>query len=229
MLPVEVRNNRVHVGERFSVSVQRTDRIAELTQPPVSRGQLPVRQVTADLIHKFDPDITVGTSVVVPCDEEEAVWLGFYGENSRLVALKIRQRQIDAVTGSGWDKSLHEPQDYLVTPDQTCWYGVRSSEGRIRQFSRDPIELVVYEPSQPDDPPVRRTSWDQQFYGFDEKLVQPEATSFPLVPDPKGISFWSVEPSGRVSIYFVDPKVWNALTGEVLQPRREGHRGPLLP
>jgi hypothetical protein len=44
MLPVKVQNNRVHVGERFSLSLQRSDRLEELTQPPVSRGQLPVRQ-----------------------------------------------------------------------------------------------------------------------------------------------------------------------------------------
>lgn len=228
MLPVKVQNNRVHVGERFSLSLQRTDRIDKLTQPPVSRGQLPVRQISSDLLREFGIDISDGTSVVVPCDEEEAVWLGFYGENSRLVALKIRQDQIDAVTGGRWDESLHEPQDYLVPPDQTSWYGIRSSDGHIRQFSRDPIEVIVYEPRQPDDPPVRRRSWDQKFYGIEEKPFQAEA-SFPVVPDPKGITFWSVKPSGRVSIYFVDSNTWKSLTGEVLPPQSEGYRGTRLP
>src|SRR5829696_8271820 len=144
MLPVTIQNNRVHVGERFSVSLQRTDRVADLTQPPVSHGQLPVRQLTGDLLRKFSTNIGDGTSVVVGCDEDEAVWLGFSGENSRSVALKIRQGEINAVTGRGWDEFLHEPQDYVVTPDQTSWYGIRSSDGDIRQFSTDSIELVIY-------------------------------------------------------------------------------------
>lgn len=88
----------------------------QLTQPPVSRGQLPVRQLTAQSLHNVSADID-STNVVVPCDEEEAVWLGFCGENSRRVALKIRQGRINAVTGSDWDEFLHEPQDYLITPD----------------------------------------------------------------------------------------------------------------
>jgi hypothetical protein len=229
MLPVKVQNNRVHVGERFSLSLQRSDRVAELTQPPVSRGQLPARQLSADLLRKFDVDSGAETSVVLPCDEDEAVWLGFYGENSRRVALKIRQGRIDAVTGNNWDESLHEPQDYLVTPDQTSWYGLRSSDEHIRQFSRDPIELVVYEPNQPDDPPVRRRSWNQQFYGLGENPVQAEATNFSLVPDPKGITFWSVKPSGRVSIYFVNSNIWKSLTGETPPPRTEGYSRTLLP
>ena len=229
MLPVKVQNNRVHVGERFSLSLQRTDRVGELTQPPVSRGQLPVRQLNPDLLRKFDIDISNDTSVVVPCDEDEAVWLGFSGENSRRVALKIRQGRIDAVNGDDWDEYLHEPQDYLVTPDQTSWYGLRSSDGHIRQFSRDPIELVVYEPNQPDDPPVRRRSWNQQFYGLEENPVQAEATNFPFIPDPQRITFWSVKPSGRVSIYFVDSNIWKSLTGENPPPRLEGYSGTLLP
>jgi hypothetical protein len=229
MLPVKVQNNRVHVGERFSVSLQRSDRVEELTQPPVSRGQLPVRQLHPDLLRKLNIDISDGESVVVPCDEDEAVWMGFCGENSRRVALKIRQGGIDAVIGNDWDESLHEPQDYLVTPDQTSWYGLRSSDGHIRQFSRDPIELVVYEPNQPDDPPVRRRSWNQQFYGLEENPIQAEATKFPLVPDPKTITFWSVKPSGRVAIYFVDSNTWKSLTGEIPPPRAEGYSGTLLP
>ena len=229
MLPVKVESNRVHVGERFSLSLQRSDRVDDLTQPPVSRGQLPVRQLTTDLLRKLDIDGSDDTSVVVPCDEDEAVWLGFCGENSRRVALKIRQGRIDAVIGNDWDESLHEPQDYLVTPDQTSWYGLRSSDGHIRQFSRDPIELVVYEPSQPDDPPVRRRSWNQQFYGLEENSNQAEPTNFSLAPDPKGITFWSVKPSGRLSIYFVDSNSWQSLTGENPPPRMEGYSGTLLP
>jgi hypothetical protein len=229
MLPVKVQNNRVHVGERFSLSLQRSDRVAELAQPPVSRGQLPVRQLQPDLLRKFNIDVSDGESVVVPCDEDEAVWLGFCGENSRRVALKIRQGRIDAVTGNEWDESLHELQDYLVTPDQTSWYGLRSSDGHVRQFSRDPIELVVYEPNQPDDPPVRRRSWNQQFYGLEENPVQAEATNFPFVPDPKTITFWSVKPSGRVTIHFVDSNTWKSLTGEIPPPRAEGYSGTLLP
>jgi hypothetical protein len=216
MLPVHVQNNRVHVGERFSLSLQRTDRVDELTKPPVSRGQLPVR-------------ISDSQSVVVPCDQDEAVWLGFCGENSRRVALKIRQGRVNAVNGSDWDEALHEPQDYFVTPDQTSSYGILARDGHVRQFSRDPIELIVYEPTQPDDPPERRASWNQEFHGLNENSAQAETTNFPLVPDPKGITHWSLKPSGRVTIYFVDPNVWKSLTGETPPPRAEGYRGTLLP
>src|ERR1043165_1926776 len=224
MLPVVVQNNRVHVGDRFSVSLQRTDRVAELTQPPVSRGQLPVRQLSTELLRSFRLDVRAGPIVVGPCDEQEAVWLGFSGENSRRVVLKIGQRQVNAVSGTEWDESLHEPQDYLVTPDQTCWYGIRTSDGRTRQFSRDPIEVVLYEPRQADDRPARKASWAQEFYGLDQNAEQREPTSFPIVPDPKGIEHWSVAPSGRVSIYFVDSELWKALTGDALAPPSESYQ-----
>jgi hypothetical protein len=216
----------VHVGERFSVSFQRTDRLAQatLTDRPVSRGQLPAR-LTSDLLTSFDSNES--TAVVVPCDVTEAVWLGFAGASSRRVALKIRQGDVNAVTGTNWDELLHEPQDYLVPPDQTAWYGVASGDGHGRQFSTDPIELLIFEPETAGDLAPRRANWEAPFYGLGDSRRQTEI--FNIVPDPHGPTFWSSEPAACVTIYFVDSERWKTLTGEAPPNPSEGYRGALLP
>jgi hypothetical protein len=86
VLPVRVQNSRVCIGDRFSVSFQRTPRVDSgvLNILPRSRGQLPVRLVDDEIL--------------VPCDSDEAVWLGFAGETSEPVALRIRVGSTDAVT-----------------------------------------------------------------------------------------------------------------------------------
>ncbi|MET0623742.1 MAG: hypothetical protein ABW250_12230 [Pyrinomonadaceae bacterium] len=157
--------------------------------------------------------------------------MGFSGEDAGRVALKIRQGDVNAVTGGDWDEALHEPQDYLVPPDQLSWYGVASAEGHVRQFSRDHIELVVYEPEQPVAPPARRRSnWDKAFYSVgDESQTRPEEVSFRVVPDPHGLKFWSSEPSGRVKIYFINSETWRLITGEDPPKRASEYGGSLLP
>lgn len=232
MLPVKIQDNRVHVGMRFSVSFQRTDRISQGApmRRPVSLGLLPVR-LASNLPCKLSPGYSNVTCVIVPCDEDEAVWLGFSGENAHSVALKIRQGAVNAITGGDWDESLHHPQDYLMPPGQTSWYGIPSSEGHTRQFSSDPIELVVYEPKQPVGPTIpSRTNWDKAFYSAeDNRHIHPETTNFIVVPDPHGITFWSSEPSGRVSVYFVNSENWRSLTGEDAPKRDSEYGGWLLP
>jgi len=228
-VPTRVENNRVHVGERFSVSFQRTDRVAEgnLRVRPVSRGQLPVRLATT-LSETFDR-LDGTATVVVPCDQREAVWLGFCGENSRRVALKIRQGEVNAVTGRAWGDALQTPQDYLVPPDQTSWYGIASGDGQIRFFSMDTIELLVYEPKEPVDPPTQRSNWNREFLSVDENQLQPGPQIFEVVPDLHGVQFWSNEPTDRVLVCFVDSERWKLLTGETLPSRISGYRGTLLP
>jgi hypothetical protein len=230
MLQVKVLNNRVQMGMRFSASFQRTDRMAQgvLARRPVSHGQLPV-VLAGSLVNSLSTDVSDGANLIVPCEEDEAVWLGFCGENSRRIALKIRQEEVNAVTGNDWNESLQEPQDYLVPPDQASWYGIASGDGHLRQFSRAPVELIVYEPKQPVDPPTPRTNWYREFHGVEETPLQPGTTDFKVVPDPYDITFWSTEPSGRVSIYFVDSEGWKSLTGEAPPSRKLGYRGTLLP
>lgn len=231
MLPVKIQDNRVHVGLRFSVSFQRTERVNQerLVRRPVSRGQLPVR--LTEKLPQLGTDCGEGACVVVPCDKDEAAWLGFSGENARRVALKIRQGDVNAVTGGAWDEALHQPQDYLVPPDQPSWYGVRTGGGQVRQFTNDPLDLVVYEPKQPIPPtPFPPTNWDRAFYSADDNSqALSEATSFRLVPDPPGITFWSSTPSSHVTVYFVDSESWRALTGEEPPELASEYEGNLLP
>lgn len=215
---------------RFSVSFQRTDRLAqgELVRRPVSHGQLPV-SLSDNSFHTPSTDVSNVAGLIVPCDEDEAVWLGFCGENSSRIALKIRQGEVNAVAGSAWDEALHDPQDYLVPPDQANWYGIASAGGHLRQFTRDPMELVVYEPQRADDSPARAASWDKEFYSVEETPLEPGTTDSKIVPDPLGITLWSNEPSGRVTIYFEDSERWKSLTGEGPPSRTSGYRGTLLP
>ena len=229
MLPVNVHNKRVHVGLRFSASIQRCDRMSpELARRPVSHGQLPVR-IAGNSLHTPNTDVSRVSRVIVPCDEDEAVWLGFSDENSSPIALKIRQGEVNAVTADDWEEYLHDPQDYVVPPIQTSWYGIASAAGHLRQFSREPIELVIYEPKQSVDSRTRSVSWNKEFHAIEENPPKRGATDFMVVPDPFGITVWSSEPSGRVSIHFVDSKSWRSLTGEAPPNPTPGYRGTLLP
>ncbi len=178
LLRVTVEDNRVRIGERFSVSFQRTLRIPDdgrVYPLPPGLGAFPIHRV-----EEYRDRVPVRWrqrgGVFIPMYQREALWLGFSGAPWKPNAVKITVGKINALSGEVWDEKLHaDPQDYIVCPDQPWLDGFNIGQGVIRQFVAVPlgmgytvegqvtgaeevggIQILVYEPRPgrfPDPPP----------------------------------------------------------------------------
>ena len=137
MMVVNVENGVVRIGERFSMSLQRTLRIPDdgkIYPLPLGFGALPLFDVH-DYVHSV-PDVwREHGGVFAPMYQREAMWLGFDGANWKPNAVKIGVGGINAVSGEPWDEVLGQnPQNYIVCPDQPWLDGINAGDGHIRQF-----------------------------------------------------------------------------------------------
>ena len=142
MLQVDVREDRIHVGERFSVGFQRTLRIPEDGRAyplPPGLGLIPVHSVE-ECNGRIPTPWNARNGYFISLYQREALWIGFQGTSWKPNAVKIGVGNINAVSGKPWDGELHDdPQDYLVCPQQLWLDGINAGEGRIRQFIAMPI------------------------------------------------------------------------------------------
>jgi hypothetical protein len=179
MLPVTIEQNTLlRIGERFSVTFQRTLRIPDdgKNYPlPPGLGPFPLRWVK-DYADRVPAHWRERGGVFVPMYQREALWLSFQAAAWKPNAVKVGIGKINAVSGEAWDEELHsDPQDYLVCPDQPWLDGINTGDGFIRQFVAMPlgegytveaqvtgkeefggIQFVVFEPKPgrfPDEPP----------------------------------------------------------------------------
>jgi hypothetical protein len=175
---VQISQDSIQFGERFSVSFQRTLRIPDdgRTYPlPPGLGKFPIYHV-GDFADRL-PAVWQGRGgVFIPMYQREALWLGFGGADWKPNAVKVGIGHINALSGEAWDEQLRsDPQDYLVVPDQPWLDGINAGHGYVRQFVAMPlgrgytveaqvtgteefggIQLLVYEPKPgrfPDTPP----------------------------------------------------------------------------
>ena len=167
MLNVRLQGNRIHVGERFALSFQRTLRIPDDGNQyplPPGLGLLPVHPVAE--YRRQAPDWWHDDEFFVPMYQREAMWLGFDGADWKPNAVKVGVGGIDAISGEAWRPGLTDsPQNYIVCPDQPWLDGINTGRGLIRQFVAMPlgsgytiegqltgsertggIQLVVFEP-----------------------------------------------------------------------------------
>jgi hypothetical protein len=181
---IRLDRNRILMGERFSVALQRTLRIPDdgrIYPLPPGLGVLPVHRV-ADYADRVPAAWRDRGGFFVPMHQQEALWLGFGAARWKPNAVKVGIGGINAISGEAWDEELHaERQDYLVCPPQLWLDGINAGQGRIRQFVAMPlglgltveaevrgaellggIQLVAYEPRRgvfPDtEPPPARES-----------------------------------------------------------------------
>jgi hypothetical protein len=173
-----LEGDRLRLGERLSISFQRTLRIPDdgQTYPlPPGLGAFPVRRV-ADFPDGVPETWRAQGGFFIPMYQREALWLGFGAAAWKPNAVKVGVGMVNAVSGAAWDERLHaDPQDYLVCPDQPWLDGINAGDGYIRQFVAMPlglgytvegqvkgreefggIQLLVYEPKPgrfPDEPP----------------------------------------------------------------------------
>ena len=177
-LVVTVDQSRAQIGERFSVSFQRTLRIPDdgrVYPLPPSLGAFPIRRVE-DHRERVPTSWHERGGVFIPMYQREALWLLFEAAAWKPNAVKVGVGGVNAVSGEPWHERLGgDPQDYVVCPNQPWLDGIASGHGTIRQFVAMPLgagytveaqitgsektgglQLLVFEPKPgrfPDTPP----------------------------------------------------------------------------
>jgi hypothetical protein len=198
-LSVRLDDDRIRIGERLSITFQRTLRIPDDDQSyplPPGLGPFPIRRA-ADFASKLPDDWR--DDFLIPMYQREALWIALEGADWKPNAVKIGIGRIDALTGETWSETLSaEPQNYLVAPDQPWIDGINAGDGFIRQFVAMPlggghtvegqisgeereggVQIIVFEPKPgrfPDQepPPQLRTSAGMSF-GEPMAAAMPEA------------------------------------------------------
>jgi len=178
MLQVKTNGHSLEIGERFSVSFQRTLRIPDdgKTYPlPPGLGTFPIYHV-ADFRDRVPASWVEHGGVFIPMYQREALWLNFNAAHWKPNAVKIAVGKINALSGKDWDQRLRKTkEDYIVCPEQPWLDGINAGDGYIKQFVAMPlgmgytvegqitgeeefggIQIIVYEPKPgrfPDEPP----------------------------------------------------------------------------
>jgi len=244
MLKVRVEKNRVFFGDRFSVSFQRTLRIPDdgkVYPLPPGLGLFPVHEAQECLGGRI-PEGWDEMDLFIPLYQREALWLGFDGAKWKPNAVKVGVGKINVVSGTAWDKELHqEPQDYMVCPQQPWLDGINAGANFIRQFVATPlgqgytveaqmtgeeehggIQLLVYEPKPgvfPDKPPPRTRLEPSRMMAMSSPqgemgLSAGGKMKQKIYPDPFGIDVWNTDDYGSVFVRLVNSQQYSELTGK---------------
>jgi hypothetical protein len=180
MLAIYIERNRLHIGERFSVSFQRTLRLPDdsTTYPlPPGLGLFPMHRVE-DFIDSAPKFMTDLGGIFIPMYQREAMWLGFDAAPWKPNAVKIAVGRVNAVSGEPWDEFLHDqPQDYLVCPDQPWLDGINAGPGYIRQFVAVPLGMGYTVEGQ--------VTGEETWGGLQIQVFEPKPGKFPDEPPPE--------------------------------------------
>ncbi len=180
MLKVTIDRNRVDIGERFTVSFQRTLRIPDdgkIYPLPPGLGAFPIHSVE-DYMDRVPKKWREHGGVFIPMYQREALWLGFGGASWKPNAVKVGVGKVNAISGEAWDEKLHEdPQDYIVCPDQPWLDGINAGEGFIRQFVAMPLGLGYTVEAQ--------VTGKEEFGGIQILVYEPKPGRFPDQPPPE--------------------------------------------
>ena len=184
---VIVEADRIRVGDRFSVTFQRTLRVPEdgrVYPLPPGLGRFPVhrardyRERVPELWWRRD-------DVFIPIHQREALWLALGAAAWKPNAVKIAIGRINALTGQPWDERLREDsQDYIVCPDQPWLDGINAGQGEIRQFVAMPLGSGYTVEGQ--------VSGEERYGGLQILVFEPKPGEFPDQPP-------EAERSGRVT------------------------------
>jgi hypothetical protein len=236
---VRTDGSRIYVGDRFSVSFQRTLRIPEDGQQyplPPSLGPFHIHRVE-DFADTVPSKWLNQGAFFFPMYQREALWLGFDGEDWKPNAVKVAVGGVNAISGTVWKEGLDsEQQDYLVCPNQPWLDGINAGENFVRQFVAAPlgmqhtveaqitgkeetggIQLVVYEPKPgkfPEKPPERVA-------GFDYLAAAPVEMGLEaggrikqkIYPDPYGEDVWDQQNSQTVYVYLMNSEQYRDICG----------------
>lgn len=243
MLSVTVQDERLYVGDRFSMSFQRTLRIPDDDNQyplPPGLGRFPIKSV-AEFAKNLPATWQGENSFFIPMYQREALWLGFDGTNWKPNAVKIAIGQTNAISGERTNEGLtDDPQNYIITPQQPWLDGIKVGEGLIRQFVAMPlglgytveaqvtgkeefggIQIVVYEPQPgkfPDEPPPPQSVsvlrlQSPRNLSFGMGLGAGGQIKQKIYPDPYGVDTWDLDNYGTVTIHLVNSEQYQQITG----------------
>ena len=177
---VSVDHNSVHIGERFSVSFQRTLRVPDDGQAyplPPGLGAFPVHRVE-DYSDRVPAAWKEHGGVFIPMYQREALWLAFNAAYWKPNAVKVGVGKINAVSGEAWDDKLNgDTQDYIVCPDQPWLDGINVGGGLIRQFVAMPLGMGYTVEGQ--------LTEKEEFGGIQILVYEPKPGRFPDQPSPE--------------------------------------------
>jgi hypothetical protein len=246
MLSVTVREDRIHVGDRFSFTLQRTLRIPddEKTYPlPPGFGPFPVHRID-DYAHKVPTLWRERGGFFVPMYQREALWLQVEAAWWKPNAVKVAVGGINAVSGEPWSERLHaDPQNYIVCPDQPWLDGINAGEETIRQFVAVPlgsgetieeqltgaaefggIQVQVFEPKPGRFPDIPPPGGDVRFEAAYEEIPTEMGVAAggrmhqKIYPDGHGIDTWDEKNYVEVFINIVNSEQYYAITGRKPPP-----------
>lgn len=144
ILAVHLRENRLHFGDRFSFSLQRTLRIPDdgRTYPlPPGLGRFTIH-AASDYRGRVPNTWEDAGAYFIPLYQREALWIGFGAAPWKPNAVKVGTGGVNAVSGGRWQQRLDgDPQDYLVCPPQLWLDGINTGHGVVRQFVAVPLGL----------------------------------------------------------------------------------------
>ncbi len=241
MLSVSVEENRIRIGDRFSVLFLRTLRVPDdgKTYPlPPGLGEFPLHRVE-DYAGSIPTDWIAKGGVFIPLYQREALWLGFEAARWKPNAVKVGVGGVNAVTGASWDDTLHNnPQDYLVCPLQPWLDGINTGEDVVRQFVATPLglsdtiesqiagseigglRLQVFEPRAgifPDKPPPRKLPTVFQTESVYKDGVMGLGAGGEIkqkiYPDPYGLETWDLKNFGCVWVHLLNNQQYKEVTG----------------
>jgi len=238
MLAVNVEENSIRIGERFSVHFLRTLRVPDdsRTYPlPPGLGEFPLHRVE-DYADRVPEDWLAKGGFFIPLYQREACWIGFDAEKWKPNAVKVGVGQVNAITGEIWNGNLHDnPQDYVVCPFQPWLDGIKSGDGIVRQFVATPLlsdtiesqvagfetgglQIQVFDPRPgifPESRPPRKLPevFQAESVSGVMGLGAGGAIKQKIYPDPCGLETWDPENSGHVWVHILNSAQYEEITG----------------
>ncbi len=245
MVEIAVADDAIAVGDRFSVTFQRTLRVPAdgSTYPlPPGLGRLPVLAVDA-LGDRAPESMRESGGFFVALYQSEALWLAFDGASWKPNAVQVGLGGVNAISAEPWDAQLDaNPQNYLVSPDQLWLDGINAGDGFVRQFVAvglgtgatvegqltgaeevGGIQLRVYEPRPghfPERAPERNEARSAGRPQASPRLGVGAGGKLhqKIYPDPYGIETWEPASAVTVFVHLVNSEQYQALTGREAPP-----------
>ncbi len=247
MLNVDITTDKIRVGTRFALSLQRTLRIPDdgQTYPlPPGLGAFPIRCVE-DFAARVPPLWARLGGAFIPMYQREALWIFFHAASWKPNAVKVAIGGVNAISGESNDAGLKgNPQNYMVCPNQPWLDGINSARGSVRQFVAMPlglgytveesvagrealggIQITVFEPKAgrfPDRPPANVAGLRSQM--LRKASIAPMGLGAGgsirqrIYPDPYGLDVWDLENHQRVCIHIANSLQFEKITGTAPPP-----------
>lgn len=179
-LPVRLEQDRLRIGDRLTVSFQRTLRVpdgpGEYPLPP-GFGPFSLRRAR-DFAERLPSRWVKEEAFFFPMYRREATWIGFDGAPWKPNAVKVGVGGVNAISGEPWDDRLRaDPQDYVVCPDQPWLDGINAGDGRVRQF----VAAVLGEGLTVE----AQLTGSEEVGGVQLLVFEPKPGRFPDVPPPR--------------------------------------------